>query len=226
MTSLSPHEAPQRKTEFAGIDPAVIELLASRICHDLISPVGAVHNGVEFLQESGDSGGEAVDLIAHSAEMAAARLQVFRLAYGAGGRDTNIKPEDVYKTFDSSIRLDGKVTQGWNPKGKLGFQSIPLGYCKILMGCLMLAQECLPKGGKISVEAGAPDHTHIVAEGQDAALRQNVREALARALDVQTLDPRLVHPYVLSVLANHYGLSVGVAGEEKGRVVFDLGFFP
>ncbi len=75
----------------------MLEVLASRVCHDLISPVGAVHN-VEFLQETGIEGGaDAIALIAHSAQQAAAKLQIFRLAYGAGGRDPNIKPEDVEK---------------------------------------------------------------------------------------------------------------------------------
>lgn len=133
----------------ALLETIVLELLASRICHDLISPVGAVNNGVEFMQEMGtDAGEEALNLIAHSAAQAAARLQAFRLAYGAGGRDPSVKPEDVHETFGELIGGDGKIKQDWNPHGNLGFAERPVGYCKMLMAGLMLAQECLPAAAR------------------------------------------------------------------------------
>ena len=68
------------------IDTHVLEILASKICHDLISPIGAVNNGVELMEEMGpDAGPEATGLIAYSAHQASAKLQVFRVAYGVGG---------------------------------------------------------------------------------------------------------------------------------------------
>ena len=207
------------------MDPVVLELMASRICHDLISPVGAVHNGVEFLQETGaEGGGEAVDLIAHSAETAAARLQAFRLAYGAGGRDPNIKAEDVHRTFGNLIRLDGKVTQNWDPRGDLGFSEAPLGYAKILMGALMLAQECLPKGGEIAVGPSSKTNcTKITAASENAMLREGVDKAVARSLAAESLDPRLVHPFILSTLADHYGFTFAIASSGNGKVEFEIG---
>lgn len=206
------------------LDTAILELLASRICHDLISPVGAVHNGVEFLQEMGiENGEEAVSLIAHSAEMAAARLQAFRLAYGAGGRDPNIQPEDVHKTFASLVNGDGKVTQEWDPHAPLGCgEDRPHGFCKMLMGTLMLAQECLPKGGKITVRPGADGETQVIASAADTLVRDQVEAALARTIPTENLDPRLVHPYAIAVLANHYGYDLRIAEKEHGRVVFSL----
>ncbi len=205
------------------LDTTILELLASRICHDLISPVGAVHNGVEFLQEMGMANGEeAVSLIAHSAQMAAARLQAFRLAYGAGGRDPNIKPENVHKTFADLVGGDGKVTQDWDPHAKLGFDEPPLGFCKMLMGAMMLAQECLPKGGKITVTAGTPGQTLVTAWGNDPLVRDQVEDALARTIPAENLDPRLVHPYAVSVLAHNYGFDIKIAEKHPDRVVFTL----
>lgn len=205
------------------LETSVLELLASRICHDLISPVGAVHNGVEFLEEMGlENGAEAVGLIAHSAQIAAARLQIFRLAYGAGGRDMNIKPEDVHKTFAALLETDNKIVQDWNPHGPLGFDDRPPGFCKMLTGTMMLALECLPKGGKIGVLAGEPGQTLITAEGTETLVRERVEDALARALSPADLDPRLVHPYVMAVLAEQYGFSVKITNNKAGRVVFTL----
>lgn len=102
---------------------SVLELLASRICHDLVSPVGAINNGVRFMEEMGEDPAqraEALNLISHSATQASAKLMAFRIAYGAGGRDPNIKPEDVQKAFSQLISGDGKITQAWDPHGNLG----------------------------------------------------------------------------------------------------------
>ncbi len=208
------------------LDTAVLELLASRICHDLISPVGAVHNGVEFLQEMGaDAGDEAIELIAHSAQQASAKLQAFRMAYGAGGRDSNIKPEDVWKIFAALIETDGKITQDWDPHAPLGFDELPQGFCKLLMGVLMLAQESLPRGGSIAVQAGEEkNQTRITASGQGANLRAQVEDALALNVPVENLDPRLVHPYAQAILARHYNFNIQASEPATDTVSFLLGY--
>ena len=228
MTSLSPNNPKSGYEDMQNnvLDTTVLELLASRICHDLISPVGAVHNGVEFLEEMGiESGAEAISLIAHSAQMAAARLQAFRMAYGAGGRDPNIKPEDVYKTFGDLINTDGKITQNWDPHASTAFgDKCPSGYCKILMGTLMLAQECLLKGGEISVTAGHNGQTLITATGLTPLIREQVDEALARTIIAENLDPRLVHPYEISVLAANYGFTIEITERTQEQVVFTMSY--
>ena len=82
------------------LNPRVLELVSSRICHDLVSPVGAINNGVELIQELGeDAGAEAMQLIAASAVQASARLKCFRLAYGAAGTDKNIGFREVKDAF-------------------------------------------------------------------------------------------------------------------------------
>lgn len=221
MTLPLQAEKPQAS---AAMDATVLELLASRICHDLISPVGAVNNGVEFLQETGLEGGnDAIDLIAYSAQQASARLQAFRLAYGAGGRDPNIKPEDVHRTFGDLLGKDSRTAQDWDPHADLGFTDRPLGYCKILMGALMLAMENMPRGGIIKVEAGVrPGTTIVTGEGQDAAPRPHMDQALNRTLPTADLDPRLVHAYALSMIADQYCLNVNMTCETPGRIVLTL----
>jgi histidine phosphotransferase ChpT len=202
---------------------SVIELLASRICHDLVSPVGAINNGVEFIEDMGaDSLEEGLSLISHSASQASAKLMAFRIAYGSGGRDPNIKPEDVQKAFSALISGDGKISQTWDPYGNLGPKPLPYAYCKILMGGMMLAMECLVKGGYISVRPGEGNQTLVIAEGDTILLRENVEEALQQNLEAEDLDPRLVHPYALSVIAEHYGYSIRIKEKSDTRVVFAL----
>lgn len=89
---------------------------------DLVSPVGAINNGLEFMEDAADDPQaikDATELISHSAASAGARLMAFRLVYGAGGRDGNIKPEDIQRAFGALIRSDGKVRQSWAPSARL-----------------------------------------------------------------------------------------------------------
>ena len=203
----------------------LLELLSSRICHDLVSPVGAINNGIEFMEDAGDdkeSVAQATELISHSAQSAAARLQVFRIAYGGGGRDGNIKPEDIQKAFGSLIRTDNKVRQSWDPFGPLGIDAKEKGFAKLLMCSLVLCMECLPKGGTVFVDKGDSNETIFKAEGPDAVVRETVEAALKRTLDADTLDPRLVHPYTMSLIAETYGYTISLVSRDEGKVVWSL----
>jgi histidine phosphotransferase ChpT len=202
------------------IDSTVLELMASRVCHDLISPVGAVNNGVEFLQD--DIGGDqtdAIQLISMSAQSAAARLQVFRYAYGSGGRDASIKPEDIHKTFDGFLLAEEKVKQNWDPFTTFADYDRPEGFSKMLMCTLMLTHEALPKGGVITV-SHTNGTTTVTGTGTDAGLRPQVDQALSRKLDVSVIDPRLVHPYVCGIMAAQYGFSLTIGDKVDGSVSF------
>lgn len=193
------------------MDVKVLELLASRICHDLISPAGAVNNGIEFMEEMGpDSAEEAMSLIKFSAHQSTAKLQAFRYAYGAGGADPNIKPEDIQRAFSSLISGDGKITQSWDPYAPLGQNGNPPGFCKLLMAALMLSQEFLPKGGNIRVIAGAAGETKVIAESDTCTVRPGIEEALLGKIRTQDLDPKLVHPYVSGVMAEKYGFALSL----------------
>jgi len=222
--------APQTESAAPEAKPnksaSVIELLASRICHDLVSPVGAINNGVEFMEEMGDDPEqrkEAINLISHSASAASAKLMAFRIAYGAGGRDPNVKPEDVQKAFSQLISADGKISQTWDPFGNLGPKPLPYAYCKMLMCGMMLAQECLVKGGYISVRPGEGNQTLIIAESDNGVLlRDNVESALKQDIAAEDLDPRLVHPYAISVIAEHYGYKMSIRDKRDDKITFVL----
>lgn len=203
------------------IDSHLLEILASKICHDLISPIGAVNNGIELMEEMGpDAGPEAAELISLSAHQASAKLQAFRIAYGVGGADSTIKPEDVFKSIENIISQDKKIKQEWNPSAPLGLKDgeRPKGYCKLLLCSLMLAMECLPKGGTLSIIPGTGIETAIVAKGENASLRGQTADALALALDAHGLDPKYVHAYMTGLLAKRYGFQVSAKDSGQGFV--------
>lgn len=208
------------KTE---IDVGILEVLASKICHDLISPVGAVNNGVEILEEMGpEAGKDVTDLIAFSAAQASAKLQVFRLAYGTGGADTNLKPEDVHKAFETLLRADGKIRQEWDPHAGFFPADRPKGFCKLLACVLLLGIECLPKGGTLSVTPGKGGEILVGAAGENAGLKEKTEDALALKSDESVRQPKFIHAYTSGLLARSYGFGLSVAGTGDGFVSFGL----
>lgn len=201
----------------------VTELLASKICHDLISPVGAVANGVEFMEEMGpDAGAEATDLIKFSALQASAKLQAYRMAYGSGGSDTSIKPENVHAIFEKMVVQDGKVTLEWDPHAPIGPAERPAGFCKLLMCGLLLALDSLPKGGEIRVEAYNDDAVQFIASGTDAHFKHP--QALSGEIHESVLEPKNIHAYISCKIAEHYNFQLPLNSEDNDSVCFLLSF--
>lgn len=204
------------------IDATALELLASKICHDLISPIGAVNNGIEFLEDEGPSAGkEVIDLIAFSAGQASAKLQAYRMAYGLGGADTNLRPEDVHKAIHSMIGADNKIRQEWDPHAPLGHSEYPPGFCKMLVSVLLLAVECLPKGGILSV-TGQDGKIMVRAEGENAGLRSEAENALTLTTQVENLEPRYVHPFITGIMAQKYGFKIERTDKTDTTVVLQI----
>lgn len=207
----------------ASIDPKIFEFLASRICHDLVSPVAAVNNGCELIEELGeDAGPEAMDLVASSAQQAASKLQVFRLAYGAGGSETHVSPADVKTAYARMISHE-KVDLEWD-LNNFQLEELKRGQCKILLNILMLSKECMPRGGTISVEL-SEDKKDIIVRGQgdDAKISDVALAALDGSIDEEQMDPRLVHAFITGQFASYFGFPIEVSGSGDGTVQFTLG---
>jgi len=188
----------------------ILEMMASKVCHDLISPIGAVNNGLEILEEMGaDGGDEVTDLIAFSAQQASAKLTAFRLAYGAGGGDGHLKAEDAYKAIELIVGAENKITQDWNPNETLDpMGQKPEGFCKILTCVLMLALDALPKGGSVSASGASGSSFIVSADGENAGLRPEQITALNIGTASDTLEPQAVHAYMCRLIAGHYGFSI------------------
>lgn len=207
------------------LDIRVLELLVSRICHDLVSPVGAVGNGVELLQDMGADGIEdSLPLLEHSAKLASARLQIFRLAYGAGGSEAMVSGKQVYETYKNFLAAEGKVTMQWDLMLECPMDP-KTGFFKVLTNVLMLAREALPRGGVVSVlfPEGASS-VKVEAAGDHAQLKDSVVQALSGETAIEELDPKTTGPYVAGVFARHFGVDVKATIEEQ-KVTFELSGF-
>ncbi len=200
----------------------ILELMSSKICHDLISPVGAISNGVEILEEmGGDEDGDIISLIAFSASQANAKLKTLRMAYGLGGADDSIKMEEVHAIFGGFISAEKRLSQDWNPYSDLGVDN-KKGLAKIMLCVLILAMEALPKGGLISAKKCGEGTILITASGENANFRDGYLHAIAHTIDIDNLDPKLVHPYITGMFAQKYGFEITIDETENDFIFLRL----
>jgi histidine phosphotransferase ChpT len=122
-------------------------LLGSRLCHDLISPVGAIQNGLELLSLSGfDTSGPEMTLIRESCESAAARIRFFRVAFGYAGEGQTMGRREVMSIL-SDVGKGGRIDTQWMPQDDLPRPEVQLAF----LGH-MCCESALPYGGKLHVD--------------------------------------------------------------------------
>lgn len=140
----------------AVVDDDIAATIASRICHDLISPLGAIANGVELLALSGAPPSPEMELIAQSVDSANARIRFFRIAFGAHGTG-GIGRSEVTRTL-AALSRNSRITYDWTPSGEQPRSAVRMIF--LLMQCL---ESAMPAGGSIRVRAEG-DHWDVVAE--------------------------------------------------------------
>lgn len=189
------------------LDIRVVELLCSRLCHELVSPVGAINNGVELIEEMGaEMADEAIGLIAHSADQASRRLRLLRLAYGAAGSDKSGLQEAAQA--GEAYFAESRIKLEWPPGGLERNGPLPAGTGKVLLNLVILAEEALAYGGRIVVAPDPDGHPSVTALGRNAGLRAESIQALSGEVAVESLTPRTVHAYVTGRFAQHLNLKL------------------
>jgi histidine phosphotransferase ChpT len=195
-------------------------LLCSRVCHDLISPVGAVVNGLEVLEEGKDEETRtfALDLIKKSSQQASARLQFCRLAFGAAGSAGAAIDLGDAQGVARGFLEDGKTRLEWNLPREL----LPKNRVKLLLNLLLLAGQTIPRGGTLRVDPvgeGQAMSFRITATGQNARVPQAVPGLLAGEPAGQTVDSHAIQPFYTGLLARSCGLGVSLSPEGEAIVV-------
>jgi histidine phosphotransferase ChpT len=195
--------------------------LVSRVCHDLVSPLGAVVNGLEVLEDERDHAmrADALKVVTSSAAQALARLQFMRIAFGAAGSagaelDLGEVGRLVKELFEGS-----KVALHWEAPRV----NWPKDWAKLVMNMALIAADCLPRGGTVQIETNpspAAMGFKIVAAGQGARIVEEVEKALRCETEVN--DARGVQPVLTWRLAKGVNAGLTVAARE-GRVEFTAG---
>ncbi|HZB93629.1 MAG TPA: histidine phosphotransferase family protein [Stellaceae bacterium] len=199
----------------SAVEFRVLELINARLCHELVSPVGAINNGVELLDEDdADFVRDAIQLIGQSARKAGQRLQFYRFAYGTSASGGAASGRDLAL----GLLEGGKVRCDWSAEAT----TLPAHWQRLACNMLVLAADALPRGGTILVRplrAGASG-IEVTAEGEAVNLGPELRGALDPAAPVDELTSRTVHAYFTQRLAQILGATVAIAEAEPQRAVF------
>jgi histidine phosphotransferase ChpT len=195
-------------------------LLCSRVCHDLISPSGAIVNGLEVLEESKDEETKsfALDLIKKSAKTASARLQFCRIAFGAAGSaSAQVDLGDAENVARGFIE-DEKIKLAWNLPSAL----LPKNRVKLLLNMILVAAQSIPRGGILAVEGdGLPEAMtfKISARGLNARIPQAVPALLAGSPENGVVDAHAIQPFYAGLLGRASGLAVSIEADGDAIVV-------
>src|ERR1700680_366021 len=174
-------------------------LLCSRVCHDLISPVGAVVNGLEVLEDDNDEETKsfALDLIKKSARQASARLQFCRLAFGAAGSAGAAIDLGDAETVARGLLEDDKTRIAWNLPRSLS----PKNRVKLLLNLLILAGQTIPRGGTLTVDAGGDGGIQgfrVTAAGLNARIPQAIPGLVSGETGSAAIDAHAIQPFYRS----------------------------
>jgi histidine phosphotransferase ChpT len=196
-------------------------LLCSRVCHDLISPAGAIVNGLEVLEEK-DSDEEtktfALDLIKRSARTASARLQFCRLAFGAAGSANAQIDLGNAQAMARGFIEDDKTKLTWN----LPHALLPKNRVKLLLNMLIIAGQTIPRGGTLTVDPVGEGETmgfRISASGLNARVPHAVPALLEGISENGSIDAHAVQPFYAGLLARACGLKVNLTTEGDAIIV-------
>ncbi|WP_306919746.1 histidine phosphotransferase ChpT [Rhizobium mesoamericanum] len=187
--------------------PDLAALLCSRVCHDVISPVGAINNGLELLDEGG-ADADAMDLIRTSALNASVRLKFARLAFGASGSvgasiDTG-EAERAAKDFAAAEKKTEVVWSG--PRAIIAKNRV-----KLLLNLFLVAYSSVPRGGVIEVTLENPEldaKFKIVAKGKLMRLPPKFVEISTGEIE-EAIDAHSIQPYYTVLLADECGMALG-----------------
>ena len=193
-------------------------LLCSRLCHDLLSPIGALNNGIELLADENDPEMRArcLDLLGESARASANKLKFFRLAFGAaGGFSDEVDTREARQAIDGLFGSDGRIQLGW----MVDEPTMSKSALKVLLNLVLIAGDALVRGGRLDI--GAERHSGgidivIRAEGSRIVLDPELRQVLTGGVIEGDLAPRAAAAWLAQSLVEEGGGQIQLADDEDG----------
>jgi histidine phosphotransferase ChpT len=197
-------------------------LLCSRLCHDLLSPVGALNNGLELLADETDPDMRArcLDLLNESARASANKLKFFRLAFGAaGGFGDAVDAREAKAAIEGLFGGDGRIEINWMvEEATLSKTAI-----KVLLNIVLIAGDALVRGGRLDIGAevvGNSTEIAVRAEGPRLVLDPELRTALTGETGDDALTPRAAAAWLVHRLAVDSGGAAMVSPADAGFLLF------
>jgi len=197
--------------------PDLAALLCSRVCHDIISPVGAINNGLELLDEGG-ADEDAMRLIRASAKNASARLQFARIAFGAAGSAGMLIDTGDAEAVATAFLANEKPEFIWNGRRAL----MPKNKVKLLLNLILVANAAIPRGGKITVDIENPETEPkfaLTAAGPMLRVPPKFLELHSGRKPEEPIDAHAVQPYYTLLLAREAGMEISIRANAEDIVL-------
>ena len=200
-------------------------LLCSRLCHDLLSPVGALNNGIELLADEHDPEMRArcLDLLAESARASSNKLKFFRLAFGAaGGFADVVDTREARAAIEGLFGGDGRIQLGW----MVDEPTMSKAALKVLLNLVLIAGDALVRGGSLDVGAEKSEaglDIVVRAEGTRIVLDPELKKVLTGEMQEDEVAPRAAAAWLAHALVTEGGgqrkvepPANGVSGDRGG----------
>ena len=188
--------------------PDLAALLCSRVCHDIISPVGAINNGLELLDEGG-ADEDAMNLIRQSAVNASARLQFARIAFGAAGSAGMLIDTGDAEAVATAFLRNEKPELTWTGTRAL----LPKNKVKLLLNLILVANASIPRGGKLSVkleDTETEPRFTLTTSGPMLRVPPKFLELHSGHQPEDPIDAHSVQPYYTLLLARESGMTITI----------------
>src|SRR5579863_3426461 len=207
-------------TDFALNPLDLAALLCSRVCHDVISPVGAIVNGLEMLDEEKDAEmrGFALDLVKKSAHTASARLQFCRLAFGAAGSaGAAIDTGDAEKVTRGLLE-DDRTKLRWNvPRILMAKDKV-----KLILNLCLIAAAAIPRGGVITVNVDSSEpapRINVEVTGANVRVASHIPDLLAGRPENNQVDAHGIQAFYTGLIARSADMTLSIKTEsESARI--------
>jgi histidine phosphotransferase ChpT len=196
-------------------------LLCSRLCHDLMSPVGALSNGLELMADEDDPQmrEHVMALLADSARTTSAKLKFFRLAFGAaGGYAAEVDTAEAEAVVRGLFEADGKIAVDW----QVGEARLPKSVVKLLLNLALIAGDALVRGGRLAVGAerrGAEIELVIGADGPRVIVDPSLRATLTDGAGDGPVEPRAAGAWLAHALAAEGGGTIRLSDAADERLL-------
>jgi histidine phosphotransferase ChpT len=202
-------------------DLTLTALMCSRLCHDLVGPIGAIGNGIEMLAEEDDAAmrEQALGLLAMSARQATGRLRFYRLAFGStGGEGTAVSLAEAREATVGMFESE-KVTIDW-PVPAAGDPELKKNAVRLVLNLIVVAAATLMRGGTVGIDVAAGRPATVTATGHTVRLDPEVAATLEGARGLDDMDARRVQVFHTLALAKTLGGGIEVEMDGEERVVF------
>ncbi len=204
----------------------ISELLCSKICHDLISPVGAINNGMELLTDtSSGMQDDAMSLVGASSRQAAQRLEYFRLAFGGwGGGDEATTEFGLLRQMIASHATDNKLELTWRQKPD-DSDRLAKSASQLVLGLVLIAAECARRTAALEIDLGVSTdrlHLYVKVSGDRCALHPETQNGFDQNLSIDDISVRNVVAYNCLQIAMANQLALNFSDGSPDSVEFNV----